>query len=75
MNQIDMLHTLTEKTGDAFDRAFIKEMTTHHNDAIAMAKLALKNGKRKEIKQLAQNIIKAQAEENEQMSKWEKEWK
>lgn len=75
MNSKDTVHSLTNKTGDAFDKAFIAEMTAHHNDAITMAEIALKRAKHEEIKKLAENIISAQSNEIKQMSKWQTEWK
>ena len=69
------MESLTNKTGDGFDKAFIKAMVIHHNEAIAMAKLAEKNSSRKEILTLAKNIIATQTKETEQMKVWKSEWK
>lgn len=56
------------------ERHFIEQMIPHHEDAIAMARLALEKAEYSEIKTLAQNIITAQEAENAQMSAWYKEW-
>lgn len=69
------MEALSNKTGENFDKAFIKAMVIHHNEAIAMAKLAQKQSSRKEILKLAKNIISAQTKENEQMKVWKSEWK
>lgn len=53
---------------------FIEQMIPHHEDAIAMAEIALVKGEHVEIKQLAANIKKSQGEENEKMRAWYKSW-
>ncbi|WP_296405193.1 DUF305 domain-containing protein [Psychrobacter sp.] len=52
------------------DMAFAKSMLPHHKGAVAMAKVQLKYGKDKEMRQLAQNIIYAQQSEIELMQNW-----
>ncbi len=73
-----MDHSMGMDLGPAdaeYDLRFIDAMIPHHRGAIAMAKEALQKSKRPEIKSLAQNIIKAQnREENELMRKWRKAW-
>lgn len=56
------------------DRHFIEQMIPHHEDAITMAEIAIEQAKRPEIKKLAEDIIKAQRQENEQMKTWYKSW-
>lgn len=67
--------SLTDKIGDEFDKAFIVVMTEHHNKAIEMAKLAKEKSNRREILDLADNIISAQTNENDQMKSWQFESK
>lgn len=69
-----MSNNLKGKTGDEFDREFLSEMITHHEGAVEMANLALTNANRKEIRDLAGNIISAQNKEIGDMKKWQKEW-
>ena len=45
------------------DRMFFEMMVPHHQAAIDMSRMALKQSDRAEVKQLAQNIIKAQKAE------------
>ncbi len=75
MKKNETMNSLASKTEAAFDKAFIVAMTAHHNEAIAMAKIAEKKSKRKEILKLAKNIITAQSKENAQMKVWKSEWK
>ncbi|MDQ3075791.1 MAG: DUF305 domain-containing protein [bacterium] len=69
-----MMSGIDGKTGDAFDKAFIEEMTVHHQGAIAMAEVALKVSKRPEILKLANDIISAQNSEITQMASWKAQW-
>ncbi|QSJ20167.1 DUF305 domain-containing protein [Nostoc sp. UHCC 0702] len=57
-----------------FDLRFINAMIPHHEGAVTMAQDALKKSKRPEIKKLAQEIIKAQDTEINQMQQWQKAW-
>ncbi|MBD2564403.1 MULTISPECIES: DUF305 domain-containing protein [Nostoc] len=57
-----------------FDLRFINAMIPHHEGALTMAQDALSKSKRPEIKQLAQEIIKAQNTEIKQMQQWRKSW-
>lgn len=70
-------HAMTMDLGpkDAeFDLRFIDGMILHHQGAIAMAEVVLKNSQRDEMKQLAEAIIAAQQGEIEQMQQWRQDW-
>lgn len=69
-----MMSGLNGKTGDEFDRAFLSEMTLHHQGAVEMANLALTNSKHQEIKDMARAIIDAQTKEIQQMKNWQQAW-
>lgn len=69
-----MTGSLAGKTGDEFDAAFLSEMTFHHQGAVEMAQLALRNAKHPEIRAMAQNIIGAQTTEIQQMQNWQTSW-
>jgi uncharacterized protein (DUF305 family) len=53
---------------------FIEMMIPHHQDAIAMADLALTLAKRPEVKKLAEAIKKDQTREIQEMRTWYKQW-
>jgi uncharacterized protein (DUF305 family) len=57
-----------------FDLAFLDDMTTHHEGAIAMAEELLAETSRPELLELASGIIEAQKSEVEQMVRWRSEW-
>lgn len=72
-----MNHSMAMDLGPAdadYDLRFIDAMTPHHQGAVEMAKEALQKSQRLEIKQLADNIIKAQKQEISQMKQWRKAW-
>ena len=56
-------------TGDA-DRDFATMMKMHHQQAVEMAKAELQHGKSKELKALAQKVVKDQQKEIAQLEKW-----
>lgn len=74
MSMSGMQAELQNKTGDEFDENFVAMMIAHHQGAIDMAEHALKNAKHDEVKQLAQDIIKAQSQEIDMMQDWQTEW-
>ncbi|MEE6075583.1 DUF305 domain-containing protein [Avibacterium paragallinarum] len=52
------------------DVAFAASMLPHHEGAVKMAEIELKYGKDPKLRQLAENIIKAQQSEIQFMQQW-----
>lgn len=50
-------------TGNPVDRAFVADMTPHHQSAVAMAKIAQERGESTFVKELADDITRTQNEE------------
>ncbi len=69
-----MIDPLQGKAGDAFDRAFIETMISHHQDAIDMAQEAKINAKHDELKIMADEIINTQSKEINQLKEWQRDW-
>ncbi len=69
-----MTNALKGKTGDEFDKAFLTQMTAHHQEAIDMSKPAAANASHQEVKTLASNIITAQTGEINKLKMWQAEW-
>jgi uncharacterized protein (DUF305 family) len=69
-----MTATLSGKTGDVLDKAFLDEMIVHHEGAIEMAALLLAGSKRPELIKLAKDIIAAQTREVQMMKEWRSQW-
>lgn len=57
-----------------YDQMFIDQMVTHHQAAIAMAKVAQRQGEHAEITTLADAIVSAQDGEITKMKAWRKAW-
>lgn len=74
MSMNEMAEMLEDLSGEEFDEMFLDMMISHHQGAIDMANLALKNSQRKEIKDLANDIISAQEKEIEMMESWLESW-
>ena len=56
------------------DRHFIEQMIPYHQMAIMMASMLLSRTEREEMKRLAQDIVRTQTEEINQMGQWYGEW-
>lgn len=74
MTMDKMVASLRDKSGDAYDEAFIAEMIDHHQGAIDMAKLSQKQANHQEIKDLSKAIITAQEKEIAEMKQWQAMW-
>ncbi len=68
--EMDMQHQM----GGDPDISFIEMMIPHHQGAIEMAKEALQQATRPEIKQLAQNVVNTQQAEIQKMNEWKAAW-
>lgn len=72
--QAMMMTTDLGVTDDEFDLRFINGMIPHHEGALVMAQDALEKSVRRELQELAQEVIKAQATEINQMKQWRQAW-
>lgn len=57
-----------------FDKAFIGNMLPHHRSAIQMANVALEKSDNQQIKDLAEEIARAQEREISQLQTWRDQW-
>ena len=73
MGSKGMVKQMVMENGKYSDRAFIDAMVPHHQGAIAMAKVALKNAEHEEIKELSRNIVSTQQSEIEELKSIKKE--
>ncbi|MGX1742417.1 DUF305 domain-containing protein [Bosea sp. NPDC055353] len=64
-----MIKTMPSFSGDA-DVDFMKQMRSHHQGAIDMAKVVLANGKDSQVKALANEIVSAQEKEIATIDQW-----
>jgi uncharacterized protein (DUF305 family) len=68
-----MARQMVMENGKYSDKAFIDAMVPHHQGAIAMAQVALKNAEHEEIIELSHNIISSQQSEIEELKSIKKE--
>ena len=73
MGSKGMARQMVMENGKYSDKAFIDAMIPHHQGAIEMAQVALKNAEHKEIKQLSRNIVSTQQAEIEELKAIKKE--
>ncbi len=69
--QVDYLESLNSTE---FDLMFINLMAAHHTDAEIESNIILKEGESEKVQQLANDIVKAQTTEIEQMYNWYINW-
>ncbi|MDD4319579.1 MAG: DUF305 domain-containing protein [Candidatus Peribacteraceae bacterium] len=70
----DAVRELRGLRGEEFDRAFLMHMIPHHQDAVAMAQMALDRSAHEEVKEMAREIITDQREEVDRMRGWQETW-
>ena len=68
-----MAKQMVMENGKYSDRRFIDAMVPHHQGAIEMGEVALKNAEHEEIKELSRNIISTQQSEIEELKSIKKE--
>ena len=68
-----MARQMVVQNGKYSDRRFIDAMVPHHQGAIAMAQVALKNAEHEQIKELSRNIVSTQQAEIEELKAIKKE--
>jgi uncharacterized protein (DUF305 family) len=73
MGSKGMARQMVMENGKYSDKACIDAMVPHHQGAIEMARVALKNAEHEEIKELSHNIISSQQAEIEELKSIKKE--
>jgi uncharacterized protein (DUF305 family) len=62
-----MARQMVMQNGKYSDKAFIDAMVPHHQGAIEMARVALRNAEHEEIQELSRNIVSTQQSEIEEL--------
>jgi uncharacterized protein (DUF305 family) len=73
MGSSGMARQMVMHNGKYSDKAFIDAMVPHHQGAVAMAQVALKNAEHGHIKDLSRNIVSIQQDEIEELKSIKKE--
>jgi uncharacterized protein (DUF305 family) len=73
MGSKGMARQMVMENGEYSDERFIDAMVPHHQGAIEMARVALKNAEHEEILELSRNIISSQRAEIEELKSIKKE--
>jgi uncharacterized protein (DUF305 family) len=63
----DMARQMVMENGEYSDERFIDAMVPHHQGAVEMAEVALKNAEHEEVRSLAEDIVTAQEAEIEEL--------
>jgi uncharacterized protein (DUF305 family) len=71
----NMADNMKGKTGEDLEKTFLLDMIVHHAGAIDMAKIILASSTNANLKNFANQIIKAQSKEIEDMKVWVSEYK
>ena len=61
------MDALRNAKGNSFDRAFVDEMTKHHQMGLEMAQMALQKASSAEVKNFAQKTVDVQGKEIEEL--------
>ena len=69
-----MMDSLKTKTGEAFDKEFLLQMTLQNQNLVEMAKIVLEKSDREDLKAFAQTIIDEHTKEIDSMKGWQAKW-
>jgi uncharacterized protein (DUF305 family) len=69
-SETEMHRLMAEASGETVDQSYIAKMIAHHQGAVAMAQVALRDSRDPEIRRMAQAVIDAQTQEIAEMRAW-----
>lgn len=69
-SEAEMHRLMAAASGETVDQAYIAKMIAHHEGAVAMAQVALRDSRNPEIRRMAQAVIDAQTREIAEMKSW-----
>jgi|GEM_PF-267965 len=69
-SEAEMHRLMAAASGETVDQAYIAKMIAHHEGAVAMARVALRDSRDPAIRRMAQAVIDAQTREIAEMKAW-----
>ncbi len=69
-SEAEMHRDMAAATGETIDEVYIAKMIAHHQGAVAMAEVALRDSRDPEVRRMAQAVIAAQTREIAGMRAW-----
>lgn len=69
-SETEMHRLMAEASGETIDEAYIAKMIAHHQGAVAMAEVAMRDSRDPEVRRMAQAVIDAQTREIAEMRAW-----
>lgn len=69
-SEAEMHRLMAEASGATVDESYIAKMIAHHQGAVAMAEVALRDSRDPEIRRMAQAVVDAQTREIAEMQAW-----
>lgn len=69
-SEAEMHRLMAAASGETVDQAYIAKMIAHHQGAVAMAEVALRESRDPEVRRMAQAVIDTQTREIAEMRAW-----
>lgn len=69
-SEAEMHRKMAAASGQTIDQAYVAKMIAHHEGAVAMAKVALRDSRDHEIRRMAQSVVDSQTREIAEMKAW-----
>lgn len=69
-SEAEMHRKMAAASGRTIDQAYVAKMIAHHEGAVAMAKVALRDSRDPEIRRMAQSVVDTQTREIAEMKAW-----
>ena len=69
-SEAEMHRLMAAASGETVDQAYIAKMIAHHEGAVAMAEVALRDSRDPEVRRMARAVVDAQTREIAEMRAW-----